>query len=437
MYSTSTSISMNNSPVNIINNKETNYNNTKILKNSLNMKKIGYRGITDLKYRRKVSHFKSDRPCQIIINIGNFTEKDNFPFHLLNLSHFEYFPKHFRHEYNDCRRYSFGSKNLTNRYKNGLEHKNQTKVCTYIYKTQRGRLSSMDLTYRDKKTLNNGRYLNDKRINFYLKFIEDNLTNSQNTYILSSYCYNFLKFDTGNFNLEFNSYQSFNPKKHKINIFDFDRVYIPICDNNHWILILIDGLKKMVNIFDEKYNNGEYPEIYYLDSFLQPNTRIIGIIKKYLFYDYQNRIINNPHIVLTQYIPKRQNLINVYYPDIPKQKNSWDCGLYILTYCEFIEYNFEYFIKKAKNNIYKLNYNTSLNPDFPKFELSHNQIYNNEIKIDGLGNWFDQEFLKCKREEISQLIDDLGPVENDEEKRNLIVNNYVERENKRMKNYFV
>ena len=77
---------------------------------------------------------------------------------------------------------------------------------------------------------------------------------------------------------------------------------------------------------------GDYPEIFYLDSFYDISQRRMLIILKYLFYEYQK--IYNIDVNMHNFLVKNYYKIECYNPDVPKQNNTYDCGIFLLMYAE-------------------------------------------------------------------------------------------------------
>ena len=264
--------------------------------------------------------------------------------------------------------------------KKDLEH-----LCTYYFKRPRRKQTSLDIQVKDDKTLNDGVFLNDGIINFYLKIIEDEYTfgenKENNVLVMKSFFYNFIA-NQQNLNLSTDSFtypDSCSYVKTKINVFSYKTLIIPTCENYHWSLIIVNDIDKMKNIFSEsnlrafreeqnftglgigspakEEEVGDYPEIFYLDSFYDISQRRMLIILKYLFYEYQK--IYNIDVNMHNFLVKNYYKIECYNPDVPKQNNTYDCGIFLLMYAELFLYNPSYFLqhisKKYKNNKKEIN----------------------------------------------------------------------------------
>ena len=140
-------------------------------------------------------------------------------------------------------------------------------MCTYYFKQKRGKQNSSDIYVKDEKTLNDGVFLNDGIVNFYLKIIEDEYTcgegKSNNVLIQKSFFYNSLSNQqNSNLSNDFCYPDSCSFIRTKINVFTFKTLIIPICENYHWSLIIVNDIDKMKNIFTnsnlEECNNDCY-----------------------------------------------------------------------------------------------------------------------------------------------------------------------------------
>ena len=100
----------------------------------------------------------------------------------------------------------------------------------------------------------------------------------------------------------------------KLNIFDLDTIFIPINKNNkHWALCV-------VNFCDR--------EVIYYDSLGFNDTRCLDNIERYLIDEYKEKN-KNTNLDMSNWTFRSES-------EIPNQKNSTDCGVFILLYCLFI-----------------------------------------------------------------------------------------------------
>ena len=398
---------------------------------------------SDKKYKYKYSNQK----LRLTFVLGEF--EDILPSYIFGNKHFSFSPHCCYQLANKNKGYIISFENLIRRFKNKVIAYDSKILYTYIFKQKRGKQKGIDIKMKDFKTLNSGGLINDGIINFYFKLIEEesitmnknyinnskynynkNIKNKINVLALKSFFYNML---SNNQNEElsnnFTYPESCSYAVTKINIFKFKTLLVPICEKNHWSLIIVNNINTMHNIFDfvirtryktdyiyedldscDSNSSTEiYPEIYYLDSYYCNDPRRINIILKYLFYEFQKVYllkykIDYPQFNLTNFIFTNYKKIQCYTPDVPKQDNKFDCGIFILLYTELFLYDPDFFLKYAR--------------DYKKLELFDNSYRsgeNNNVSNGGskanknlLKNWFSKYMINSKRKDIQCLIIELS-----------------------------
>ena len=398
---------------------------------------------SDKKYKYKSSSHK----LRLTFVLGEF--EDILPSYIFGNKHFSFSPHCCYQLANKNKGYIISFENLIRRFKNKVIAYDSKILYTYLFKQKRGKQKGIDIKMKDFKTLNSGGLINDGIINFYFKLIEEesitmnknyinntkynynkNIKNKINVLALKSFFYNML---SNNQNEElsnnFTYPESCSYAVTKINIFKFKTLLVPICEKNHWSLIIVNNINTMHNIFDfvirtrykidyiyedldpcDSNSSTEiYPEIYYLDSYFCNDPRRINIILKYLFYEFQKVYllkykIDYPQFNLTNFIFANHKKIQCYTPDVPKQDNKYDCGIFILLYTELFLYDPDFFLKYAR--------------DYNKLELFDNSYRggeNNNMSNGGsranknlLKNWFSKNMINSKRKDIQCLIIDLS-----------------------------
>uniref|UniRef100_A0ABD2WFU2 Ubiquitin-like protease family profile domain-containing protein n=1 Tax=Trichogramma kaykai TaxID=54128 RepID=A0ABD2WFU2_9HYME len=215
-------------------------------------------------------------------------------------------------------------------------------IITYPGGAQSG---SFVIRVSDYKCLDDGAYLNDVMIDFYLKYFVDKLLSAENrrrTHVFSSFFYQNIA-PSPNENPGLANSKGRHTKVSKwtkhVNIFEKDFIIIPI------------NLKPCILIFD---------------SMPMDRGDVFTPILNYLTHEYEAKIYKTFRF--------STNNMGVDTVVVPVQKNSWNCGLFLL---EYVERFFTHPIK-----------------DF-------------SIPILGLENWFDQSCIRNKRNEIRLIIQDL------------------------------
>lgn len=352
------------------------------------------------RYYRNPFSFNKKLFSTIQLDFGEFTE---IPLFVFKSNRFILSPRIIRQWSKKKNLFIFSMPNLKTKFEELTLLDNKKQVCIYQYKNKRLHSDSIEIIKKDYISLHDGFYLNDKIINFYLKILEDYYSNhDKDVFILNSYKYTLISQDEkGKLDEPLLNYRPVN-KKNAINIFNFKIVIIPIYENNHWSLVIINGINLMNNLFDKSLtNNWEknkdviFPEIFYLDSYFSNNDRCVNIIKKFLFYEFKNnfpdKIVKNSVLSFCDLVSIKSTLIKRYNPRIPKQDNLFDCGIYILVYCELFLLNKEFFINNARKC-------TCFQSAFPIMNDDDNPLV----------NWFDRKFVYQKRKEIKNLLENIG-----------------------------
>ena len=385
--------------ISAINNNEINNSNNI---NGKSNKILKYRR---LYYARKIKangkEYKGREKLNVQISFLYYDSDELLPNFSFTTRGFFYNPKDYKHISSNNKGYILSFTNLIKLFKAKVIENDLKTLFTYYFKQKRGKQTSLDIKVNDEKTLNNEVFLNDGIVNFYLKLIEDEYTsgegNANKVLIMKSFFYNSLSNQNSNSNLLNSFYcpDSCSFIRTKINVFLFKTLIIPICESYHWSLIIVNDIDKMKNIFSEKnlkifnqeidnncvnINNidnsndeeNEYPEVFYLDSLFHINQRRMIIIYNYLFYEYQKVYsIKCPDI--QRFFKANFNKIECYNVDVPKQNNSYDCGIFVLMYAEMFLYNPDYFLKNTSKK-YKIN---KVN-EVDKSNVINNTIENND-----------------------------------------------------------
>ena len=392
--------------INKNNENENNQNNSQLFSNGPTFKCD-----KQLYYRRRISskqkfRYKGKDKLNVQFYFGNYDKNSDLPAFIFTREKFHYFPHNLRQLVSNTA-YIISFPGLHRLFQQRIIKKDLVHVCTYYFRHKRGKQTSVDIKIKDEKTLNDGVFLNDGIINFYLKIIEDEYAYNQvdgkisdnNVLIMKSYFYNSLSNQQNqDLSNNFTYPDSCSFIGTKINVFNFKTLIIPICESYHWSLIIVNDIDKMKNLFNNMneddefvinnfaYNSCEsgnnldndsldYPEIFYLDSFFDMNQRRMVIILKYLFYEYQK--IYNPKCDMTEFFLKNFQKIQCYIPDVPKQDNSFDCGIFLIMYAELFLFNPNYFLRNSSKKYKALYYNEKNKYKNEKNEMNNN-ISNNE-----------------------------------------------------------
>ncbi|EHB14875.1 Sentrin-specific protease 7, partial [Heterocephalus glaber] len=273
----------------------------------------------------------------------------------------------------------------------------------------------LGVTNEDLECLEEGEFLNDVIIDFYLKYLilekaSDELV--ERSHIFSSFFYKCLTRKENNLT-EDNPDLSVAQRRHKrvrtwtrhINIFNKDYIFVPVNESSHWYLAVIcfPWLEEAVyEDFPQTISEQSQQNIKTIDhdlhttSTLSSNTEdsqntemsmpvpkkmckrpCILILDSLKAASVQNTVQNLREYLEVEWEVKRKthrefsktNMVDLC-PKVPKQDNSSDCGVYLLQYVE---------------------------------SFFKDPIVNFELPIH-LEKWFPRHVIKTKREDIRELI---------------------------------
>ncbi|KYQ88279.1 hypothetical protein DLAC_10970 [Tieghemostelium lacteum] len=200
------------------------------------------------------------------------------------------------------------------------------------------------ITANDLKRLEPKQYLNDSIIDFYLRYIMDYFVkpeDKEKIYFYNTFFYKILTLKSVP-----DAYHRIAKWTKDIDIFSFDFLFIPICENFHWTLCIISFAYQD---FDTATSSNR-PTFIYLDSLDSQRSAVITKkIRQYLSLEWKNKksIPSNGLIPEKQFNNKN---LPIKRGRVPKQDNLCDCGVFLLHYAELFcrapEKNFDEPLKK-------------------------------------------------------------------------------------------
>ena len=190
-------------------------------------------------------------------------------------------------------------------------------------------------TKHDFKLLQPAKFLNDTIIHFFMQYHFDNRIERDlrlRMHIFNSFFFSKVKQEHGKKNGDSPpSYKFASRWLKKVDIFDKDFLIIPICEKDHWLLVIVcypanSPSKNIHSILDEDLFE---PAVFVLNSckgLEPPIKRALGhfLREQWLKERGSERsfVINNA----------KANGIRMLFPELPQQRNNYDCGVYILGY---------------------------------------------------------------------------------------------------------
>ncbi len=160
-------------------------------------------------------------------------------------------------------------------------------------------LNNVIISLQDILTLSPTRWLNNTVIDYYFNLL---LLDQPNYFSFSSYFYTALKTK---------GIATCQKWYSKSNIFYFKIIFIPVLLNNHWILVEVDI---------------EISRLILYDSFSSSYNHILEEIV--LFFSHMYKFYYNTEL--------SWNFEKLHTRLLPKQKNLYDCGMYVCKFAEFI-----------------------------------------------------------------------------------------------------
>ena len=153
------------------------------------------------------------------------------------------------------------------------------------------------ITREDMRTLRRRKWLLDKIINFYMELLMERSKEKKEprVYAFNSFFYPLLRA---------HGYDAVKDWEIGVDLFQMDLVLVPVHENDHWTLAVIDMKKQ---------------QIMYYDSLLGTNKRCLQTLKEYLHSNSSDTV----------------NFDLIHMNDIPMQLNCYDCSAFM---CKFAEY---------------------------------------------------------------------------------------------------
>ncbi len=174
---------------------------------------------------------------------------------------------------------------------------------------------SMHITRKDLKRLDNGCWLNDEIINFYIEMLKERdsrLSTSLHDRISSHYFHSifYMKLmENGVYN-----YANVRRWTKKVDIFSKHKVFFPInLNNNHWVLAVAHIVSKTIVYYDSFAGNG-VPHLRNLLKWLADE------------YDDKKKML----------LDTSEWILIGHSSDVPRQENGFDCGMFALTCADYL-----------------------------------------------------------------------------------------------------
>lgn len=197
----------------------------------------------------------------------------------------------------------------------------------------KGDSDAVTISGRDVELLEPGIFINDTLIDFYIKYLQSTISESQRQacHFFNSFFFRKLA-DLDKFpDTEVVSREAFLRVRkwtRRVNIFEKDYIFIPVNYSYHWSLIVICNPGAAIL---EDGNQSKTPCILHMDSINGTHGNLSKLIQSYLWEEWRER-----HKVDEASFVTAENFYNMQFIslEVPQQNNLYDCGLFLLHYVE-------------------------------------------------------------------------------------------------------
>lgn len=194
--------------------------------------------------------------------------------------------------------------------------------------------NAVTMNISDARRLQQGVFLNDIIIFFYLKYLEASLTPERRDQIhmFNTFFYSILSTKQDNTEMKVKDiYPRVKTWTKKVNLFQKTTIFVPINENAHWYLVIVQNPKNMIRAKVQEILSSDEDEeqetvIAVLDSLGSSRPKAQNRILEYLKCEIMDK--------LPEYELNPDAKIRKLRAKVPIQPNYCDCGVYMLHYIE-------------------------------------------------------------------------------------------------------
>lgn len=185
-------------------------------------------------------------------------------------------------------------------------------------------------TRHDQQHIAPGQFLNDTIISFFMQYHLDNHVDhdlKQRIHILNSFFFAKIK----SVDEKSETFGNASRWLKNVRIFDKDFLIMPVCENEHWILIIVCHPANSPQPNANKIPDHELqePAIIVLNSCLGLAPAVKKSLSRFLKFQWHQERMEERSFSINQ---AKKSGIRLIFPDLPQQRNNYDCGVYILCY---------------------------------------------------------------------------------------------------------
>ncbi|KAL4332375.1 hypothetical protein GQ457_07G024180 [Hibiscus cannabinus] len=245
----------------------------------------------------------------------------------------------------------------------------------------KGDIDAVSISKRDVDLLLPETFINDTIIDFYIKYLKNQIQpeERQRFHFFNSFFFRKLAdLDKDPSSISDGRAAFLRVRKwtRKLDIFGKDYIFIPVNFNLHWSLIVMCHPGEVAGFKDEDLDkSSKVPCILHMDSIRGNHAGLKNLVQSYLWEEWKERYKETSEDLSSKFSNMR--FVSL---ELPQQENSFDCGLFLLHYLEL-------FLAEAP-------------PNFNPFKITK---FSNFLNLD----WFPPTEASLKRTLIQKIIFEL------------------------------
>lgn len=207
----------------------------------------------------------------------------------------------------------------------------------FIY--PKGEADAVSISKRDVDLLQPETFINDTIIDFYIKYLKNQIQPDEKHryHFFNSFFFRKLADldkDPSSASDGRAAFLRVRKWTRKLNLFDKDYIFIPVNFNLHWSLIVICHPGEAASFRDEDSRQSpKVPCILHMDSIKGSHDGLKNLVQSYLWEEWKERGNETSEDISSKFTNLRFVAL-----ELPQQENSFDCGLFLLHYLEcFLE----------------------------------------------------------------------------------------------------
>ncbi|XP_030528670.1 probable ubiquitin-like-specific protease 2B isoform X2 [Rhodamnia argentea] len=207
----------------------------------------------------------------------------------------------------------------------------------FIY--PKGEADAVSISKRDVDLLQPETFINDTIIDFYIKYLKNQIQPDEKHryHFFNSFFFRKLADldkDPSSASDGRAAFLRVRKWTRKLNLFEKDYIFIPVNFNLHWSLIVVCHPGEVASFREESSRQlPKVPCILHMDSIKGSHTGLKNLVQSYLWEEWKERGNEASEDMSSKFTNLR------FVPlELPQQENSFDCGLFLLHYLEcFLE----------------------------------------------------------------------------------------------------